>query len=197
MLFQRRSGRERVVTDRCTPGCQPGLAGSAGESPAEQLGSVGLASPYPPPPGGSGEGTKAAAGGLLCPGLTQLLEAGMALQHQGQLLGALVADLVVAQVQLPKGAVARQSSAEGGKGVFPCAQVVPLQGEAAGRVDVRCTAQGASCSHGAQGGLRRVAGLGVSGKKSGVTLVTCTPNQLGSTDNQPEDTNLQTAELCP
>lgn len=99
----------------------------------------------------------------------------MALQHQGQLLGALVADLVVAQVQLPQGAVARQSPAEGGKGVFPRAQVVPLQGEAAGRVDVKCTARGPSCSQGAQRGLRRVTGPEVSGRKSRAALVTCTP----------------------
>lgn len=72
--------------------------------------------------------------------LTQLLEAGVALQGQGQLLCALVADLVVAEVQLLQAAVAGQRPAKGGEGVFPRAQVVPLQGEAAGRVDMRCVA---------------------------------------------------------
>ena len=76
---------------------------------------------------------KAGAGSL-----TQLLEAGIALQGQGQFLGTLVVDLVVAEVQLPQGAIGRQGPAEGGKGFVPCAQVVPLQGEAAGRVDMRC-----------------------------------------------------------
>lgn len=73
-------------------------------------------------------------------GLTQLLEAGVACQGQGQLLRALVADLVVAEVQLPESAVARQGPAEGGEGIFPRAQVVPLQGEAVGKVDVRWVA---------------------------------------------------------
>lgn len=64
------------------------------------------------------------------PAQVKLLEAGIALQGQGQLLGALVVDLVVAEVQLPQGAIGCQGPAEGGKGFIPCAQVVPLQGEA-------------------------------------------------------------------
>ena len=70
-------------------------------------------------------------------GLTQLLEAGIARQGQGQLLCALVADLVVAEIQLPQGPVVRQGPAEGGEGVFPRTHVVPLQRETAGEADVR------------------------------------------------------------
>lgn len=66
----------------------------------------------------------------MIPAQVQLLEAGIALQGQGQLLGAFVVDLVVAEVQLPQGAIGRQGPAKGGKGFIPCAQVVPLQGEA-------------------------------------------------------------------
>lgn len=59
-------------------------------------------------------------------GLTQLLEGGIALQGQGQLLCSLVTDLVVSEVQLPQGAIGRQTPTEGGKGIFPCAKVIPL-----------------------------------------------------------------------
>lgn len=52
-------------------------------------------------------------------GLTQLLEVGVACQGQGQLLCALVADLVVAEVKLPESAIARQRPAEGSKRIFP------------------------------------------------------------------------------
>ena len=41
-----------------------------------------------------------------------------------------MADLVVAEVQLPQGTVGCQGPAESGEGVFPRAQAVPLQGEA-------------------------------------------------------------------
>lgn len=63
-------------------------------------------------------------------GLTQLLEGSIALQAQGQLLCPLVTDLVVAEVQVLQGAVGCQAPTQGGKGIFPRAQVVPLQGEA-------------------------------------------------------------------
>lgn len=77
-------------------------------------------------------------------GLTQLLEAGVARQGQGQLLRALVVDLVVAEVQLLQGTVARQGPAEGGKGIVPRAQIVPLQSETAGKVGLRCAAPGST-----------------------------------------------------
>lgn len=96
--------------------------------------------------------------------LTQLLEAGIALQGQGQLLSTLVVDLVVAEVQLPQGAIGRQGPTEGGKGFIPCAQVVPLQGEAAGRVDMRCIARRASSSHGSSGLEEECRLGGVSGR---------------------------------
>lgn len=130
----------------------------------------------PPPP--FWERTEEALGGLRCKtslpalrvgkasagSLTQLLEAGIALQGQGQLLGAFVVDLVVAEVQLPQGAIGRQGPAKGGKGFIPCAQVVPLQGEAAGSVDVRCIAQRASSSHGIQWAQGGAQAWGVSGR---------------------------------
>lgn len=102
-------------------------------------------------------------------GLTQLLEAGIACQGQGQLLCALVADLVVAEVQLPQGTIARQGPAEGGESVFPRTQVVPLQGETAGKADVRRVAPRGILLPQGPGGSRRGAGFGVAGRKAGAT----------------------------
>lgn len=55
-----------------------------------------------------------------------MLEGTVALQGQGQLLCSLVTDLVVSEVQLPQAAIGCQPPTEGGKGILPHAQVVPL-----------------------------------------------------------------------
>lgn len=96
-------------------------------------------------------------------GLTQLLEAGVTGQGQGQLLCTLVADLVVTEVKLPEGAIACQGPAEGGKGIFPRAQVVPLEGEAAGQVAMSCVAPRSTLWSQGPEGRCRLRGLGQKG----------------------------------
>lgn len=167
MLFQRRSGRKPLVTWGAGLARMLPLGDHRQSRNPERL----THSPDPSPwllgqdkkSGWRVEGASQLAK-VAVPGLTQLLEDGVALQGQGQLLRALVADLVVAEVQLPQGDVACQGPAESGEGIFPRAQVVPLQDEAMGRVDVQGSRS--ICSHGVQGGLRRAQ---VSDRKSGAT----------------------------